>query len=85
MDEFKVYDLKLKDGRYFSNVVISDWSGACYHIDEILNNIWYSDDGKKHIEIMSAWDKQDDDCVNELCTFTSKDIEYIAQAYKNDN
>lgn len=86
MHEFKTYDLKLKDGRFFSNIVISDWSGACYSIGEILNNYYYRDvDNKREDLEMSAWDSGDENCVAELCSFYSDDIEYIAEAYKNKN
>ena len=83
--EFKTYDIKLTNGKFFSNVVISDWSGACYSIQEILNNYYYTDEDKREDLLMSAYDELDDGCVNELATFYSADIEYIAPSYKNYN
>lgn len=84
-DNFNTYDIKLTNGKYLSNVVISDWSGACYSIQEILNNYYYKDEGIREDFLMSAWDEFDEQCVNELATFYSGDIEYIAESYKNHN
>lgn len=83
--EFNTYDVKLTNGKYLSNIIVTDGYGACCSIKEILNNYYYKYEGIREDLLMSAWDEFDDQCENELATFYSADIEYIAPSYKNYN
>ena len=69
-----MFDIKLKDGRYFSNVCIMDEIQNVWleHIVTILDNSDFK---------MQIYHGNDDDCEETHEEITSGDIEYICPAY----
>ena len=69
-----MFDIKLKDGRYFSNVCIMDEFQNVWleHIVTILDNSDFK---------MKVYHGNDDYCSEIIEEITSEDIEYICPAY----
>lgn len=81
MKNMKSWDIKLTDGRYFSNVIICDEYGEEDIVEIILDN-QYIDDGQVINLEMSIFKADDEDGKNELTKCYSKDIEYICKSYE---
>jgi hypothetical protein len=80
MDSFGI---KLKDGRYFTNVIVCDEFGLEDSTETILDNQYTNDDGKVVKCLMSLFKYEDEDGNNELASMFSEDIEYICKAYES--
>ena len=87
-EEFRSFDIKLKDGRYFKNVLVCSDGGVENSKEEILDNQYtYKDTVKDNVIIeqveMDLFHINDDDCDNVLATIKSEDIEYICNPYRD--
>lgn len=78
----KSWDIKLTDGRYFSNVIICDEYGEEYYGEVILDNQYIDDDGQAINLEISIFKVNDEDGKNELAKCYSKDIEYVCKSYE---
>ena len=69
-----MFDIKLIDGRYFSNVcIVDEFTGDMDNMKDILDNSNYK---------MSIYHFIDDEEEELLATIHSDDIEYICEAYE---
>ena len=81
--EFRSFDVKLTDGRYFKNVLICNDCGVDENIEEILDN-QYTDENGEVINIeMDLFHVNDDECDNILAVIHSDDIEYLCNPYRD--
>lgn len=78
----KSWDIKLTDGRYFSNVIICDEYGEEDVVEVILNNQYIDDNGQVIDLEMSIFKANDEDGKNELVKCYSKDVEYVCKSYE---
>ena len=83
--KFKTYDIKLKDGRYFKNVLVCSDGGVENSKEDILDNQYTDENGKVINVEMDLFHINDDDCDNVLATIQSEDIEYICNPYKDSS
>lgn len=69
-----MFDIKLKDGRYFENVCVLDVSLSVWieYIPLVLDNDDYA---------MQLYYGNDDNCDKLLAEILSKDIEYMSYSY----
>jgi len=78
-----MFDVKLKDGRYFTNVdIVTEIMGIEDNIETILDHAYTGDDGQIVNIEMEIYKHEDDNCINLLASVTSNDIEYICKTYK---
>ena len=84
-EEFRSFDVKLKDGRYFKNVLVCSDGGVEDSKEEILDNQYTNENGEVTDVEMDLYHINDDDCDNALVTIKSEDIEYICNSYKDSN
>ena len=78
-----MFDIKLKNGRYFSNVELFDINtGKIEDINTILGNEYIGDNGELVIVKMDIYKVNDSEGDNLLESVTSNDIEYICGTYK---
>ena len=94
-EDFRSFDIKLTDGRYFKNVLVCSDGGVENNKKDILDNQYtYKDivkdedsNIKDNIIIeqveMDLFHINDDDCDNVLATIKSEDIEYMCNPYKD--
>ena len=82
-EEFKSFDIKLTDGRYFKNVLVCSDGGVENSKEEILDNQYTNENGEVTDVEMDLYHINDDDCDNVLATIKSDDIEYICNSYKD--
>ena len=82
-EDFKTFDIKLIDGKYFKNVLVCNDSEFEDKKEEILDNQYTNENGKVIYMEMYLFHINDDDCVNCLATIHSVDIEYICNPYKD--
>ena len=79
----KTFDLKLKDGRYFSNVdIVTEVMGIEDNVEVILDYGYTDEDGLTVKVEMEVYKNSDDEGVNCLAKIVSDDIEYICESYK---
>ena len=82
-EDFRSFDIKLTDGRYFKNVLVCSDGGVEDSKEEILDNQYTDSKGNIiHLE-MDLFHINDDDCDNPLATIHSDDIEYLCNPYKD--
>jgi len=82
-EDFKSFDIKLTDGRYFKNVIVCSEFCAEDKREIILDNQFTSDE-KQSIKIeMVLYHIEDDECNNILAVIHSDDIEYICNSYRD--
>lgn len=84
-EDFKTFDIKLTDGRYFKNVLVCSDGGVEDSKEEILDNQYTNENGEVTDVEMDLYHINDDDCDNVLATIKSEDIEYICNVYKDSN
>ena len=82
-EEFRSFDIKLTDGRYFKNVIVCSDGGIEDSKEEILDNQYTDENGKVINVKMDLYHINDDDCDNPLATIKSEDIEYIGNSYRD--
>ena len=87
-EEFRSFDIKLTDGRYFKNVLVCSDGGVENSKEEVLDNQYtYKDTVNDDVIIeqveMDLFHINDDDGDNVLATIHSEDIEYICNSYKD--
>lgn len=78
----KSWDIKLTDGRYFSNVIACDEYGEEDIVEVILDNQYIDDNGQVINLEMRIFKTNDEDGKNELTKCYSKDIEYVCKSYE---
>ena len=82
--EFKSFDIKLTDGRYFKNVLVCCDGDFEYSKKEILDNQYTNEDGKVINVKMDLYHINTiDSCNIPLITIYSEGIEYIGNSYKD--
>jgi len=78
-----MFDIKLKDGRYFTNVdITTEIMGIEDNIETILDHAYTEEDGQIVNIEMEIYKHEDDNCTNLLASVTSNDIEYVSENYK---
>lgn len=82
-EEFRSFDIKLTDSRYFKNVLVCSYGGVENRKEEILDNQYTDENGEVTNVEMDLFHINDDDCNNVLATIKSADIEYICNSYKD--
>ena len=82
-EEFRSFDIKLMDGRYFKNVLVCSDGGVENSKEDILDNQYTNEKGEVTDVEMDLYHINDDDCDNVLATIKSEDIEYICNPYKD--
>ena len=87
-EEFRSFDIKLIDGKYFKNVLVCSEDNLEDSKEEILDNQYtYKDTVNDDVIIeqveMDLFHINDDDCDNVLATIHSEDIEYICNTYRD--
>ena len=83
MNDEKAFDIKLKDGRYFKNVVPCDEDSALKDKEYILDSGYRDEEGEIVNDKIYLYHISDYDGDFVLAEIMSEDIEYICEAYKD--
>lgn len=82
MDKDKAFDIKLKDGRYFKNVIPCDETGVLQTKMDILDCVCINDNGEIIQDKICLYHISDYDGEFVLAEITSDDIEYVCESYE---
>lgn len=82
-EEFRSFDIKLTDGRYFKNIKIASDDNLLEGKEEILDYQYTDEDsGSENME-MQIYHRDDEDYTNCLAHIYSEDIEYLCNSYRD--
>ena len=77
------FDIKLKDGSYFSNInIVTDVMGIEDNVEMILDHDYTDEEGHVVKVEMEVYKNEDYEGLNCLAKIVSDDIEYICESYK---
>ena len=82
-EDFKSFDIKLIDGKYFKNVLVCSEDNLEDSKEEILDNQYTNEKGEVTHVKMELFHINDDNGDNVLATIHSEDIEYICNSYRD--
>lgn len=82
-EDFKTFDIKLTDGKYFKNIKIASDDNLLEDKEEILDYQYTNDAGSSVNMEMQIYHKDDEEYTNCLAYLYSNDIEYLCNSYKD--